>query len=133
MITARAAMAVFALLGCAAGVCLGAEPNPPVLESFEVQEHFGISHPKQIIDFDLEAPAVPSAVHLVDDAGRAVPFQLLAGGKKLAVETDLPAHQSRRWRLVRGPGPRVSPSGGVAIRELRQDGGTGYEITNGLT
>src|SRR5262245_3616315 len=108
--------AALALLAWTASACHGAEAAGPVLQTLEVQESFGVDHPMQIIDFDLEARAVPSAVHLLDDAGLPVAFQLLDGGRKLAVKADLPAHHSRRWRLMRGAGPRVLPSESVVIR-----------------
>lgn len=128
-----AALALLTWLSCPLRPCFGAGLDSRVLQTIEVHERYGVSHPMQIIDFDLDATADPATMHVLDEGGRAVPFQLLDGGKKLALQTDLPAHQSRRWKLVRGAAPQVSPSGGVVVREHAQDGWAGYEITNGLT
>jgi hypothetical protein len=133
MTRAGAVLVAFTLLTWPARACFAAESDGHVLQTFEVRDHFGVSHPMQIVDFDLDLSVDPSAVHVLDGDGRPVPFQVIDGGKKLAVETDLPAHRSRSWKLVRGPSSQVSPSNGVMVREYTEDGRVGYEITNGLT
>ena len=71
----------------------GAYAEP--LRSFSVQERFGVSHPLQVIDFDLELPLAAGSVHVVDADGRPVAWQLLDSGRRLAVLTDLPAGATR--------------------------------------
>src|SRR5688500_2730845 len=65
------------------------------LQTLTVAEHFGVDHPRQIIDFDIESELPPSApVYVVDGEGREVAFQILRDGK-LAIDTDLPANATR--------------------------------------
>jgi hypothetical protein len=110
----------------------GLVPEGRTLQTLELNEAFGVSHPSQIVDFDLVAAISPKPFHLVDMQGRPIAFQLFDGGRKLALETDLPARQSRRWKLLAGPSPATSPAG-VSITEYRQDGRLMQQITNGLT
>jgi hypothetical protein len=76
------------LLSCA-WPALAQQEQP--LAAFTVQEVFGIAHPDQIIDFDLKSPVDAKNSYLIGPNGREVPYQLLEGGKKLAVRTGLPA------------------------------------------
>ena len=126
-------LAVCSLLTCTVRVCVGAEQESRVQQTLEVNEYFGVSHPTQIIDFDLDTPATSSTVHVLNEAGRPVPFQLIDGGRRLALQTDLSANQSRRWRVLRGAGPHPTPVGGVAVREQVHGIDGWYEVTNGLT
>ncbi len=109
-----------------------AEPAGSVLQVLQIDEHFGVAHPRQVIDFDLQQPVDPAKVHVVDAAGQPVLFQVLDGGKKVAIQTDLPAHQSRRWQLIQGAAPKQLPSE-VTVAEHQEKGRSVYQITNGLT
>lgn len=99
--------------------------QPPL--HFTVAEAFGVDHPDQIIDFDLDQPVDPAQTRVVGPEGEEVPYQLLEGGRKLAVRTALAANETRTWTLQAGA-PRVFPAG-VIVTE-RPDG---WELTNGLT
>ena len=117
---------------CAAGRCLTvwsacAIAGPAkVVETFELREWFGVSHPAQIVEFDLHGRADPTRCCLLDADGREVAFQVLRGSR-LAVATDLPAGAVRTWRLVSGRSPQAA-----GAMRVRQRGGC-HEITNGLT
>jgi len=99
---------------------------------FELAEHFGVSHPEQIVTFELPQHAPTSGVWLVNEASNAVPFQFVEGGRKLALRTDLPAHAVRSWTLTTAtsdqrpwdPDPDL-----VTLTETE----THYELLNGLT
>ena len=67
--------------------CAVAEPVK-VVETFELRERFGVSHPAQIVEFDLRGRVDPAQCCLLDGDGREVAFQVL-GGRRLAVATDL--------------------------------------------
>jgi hypothetical protein len=79
-----------------------AQPDQPI-ETLVLRETFGVSHPDQVVDFDLAKPAAPGQCHVLGPDEAEVPFQLLDGGKKLAVRTDLPAGDERTWKLMPGP------------------------------
>jgi hypothetical protein len=98
------------------------------IDSFTIHEAFGVSHPKQIIDFDLHSKVDAAAVHLVGPDGGPAPFQILRDGK-LAVETDLPASSERTWNLYAGSGAPAIADNAVAVKTAPG----WYEITNGLT
>ena len=78
------------------------------IQAFTIQEAFGVSHPDQIVDFDVAADVDPASAYLVGPDGREVPFQLLEGGRKVAVRTDLPAGTSKTWKLMSGRGKTVA-------------------------
>ena len=87
--------ALLLALTCLASVCSAAEPNGEVMQTLQVEEHFGVSHPMQVIDFDLKQKVDPAQVHVVNESGQAIPVQILDSGKKVAIQTDLPANSSR--------------------------------------
>ncbi len=64
--------------------------NP--LKTFILEEHSGVSHPDQIVDFDLDIDVDPENNYLVGPDGEEVPYQILEDGKKLALRTSLPAY-----------------------------------------
>jgi len=99
-----------------------------VLQTFTLAEHFGISHPDQIIDFDLNQPVDPALSRLLDAQGREVLYQVSSDGKRLVLRTGLLPGEVETWRLVRGK--PAAPSAG-AVRIERQ--ANCWEITNGLT
>ena len=61
------------------------------IEVFEIQERFGVSHPNQIIDFDLTEKIDSANTFMIGLEGEETVYQLIEGGKKVAVRTDLPA------------------------------------------
>lgn len=99
-----------------------------VPQTFTIKEHFGVSHPDQIVDFDLTRPVDAANTRVVDAEGAEVPYQLLEGGKRLAVRTNLPAGGEKSWRLEAGR-PAFGNAGAVIVTERP----TYYEITNGIT
>lgn len=121
----RAMLPALAIL-CSVGHLRAAEPA--AVQTFTLTERFGVSHPDQVLDFDLDKPVEAGTSRLLDANGQEVAYQLLEGGKKLAVRTDLPAGETLTWRLMPGkPAARVADA--VVVAEV--DGN--YEITNGLT
>ncbi len=72
-----------------------APPEPPLpagaVAQFTLQEQFGVTHPDQILDLALPRPVDPANTYLVGPDGREAPYQLLEGGKRLALRTALPA------------------------------------------
>ena len=50
-------------------------------DTFSIKEVFGVSHPNQVIDFDLTQPIDPTETSLVDDRGVDVSYQVLGGGR----------------------------------------------------
>ncbi len=114
----------------AATLCATLWVLPAAAEVFTLREMFGVSHPRQIIDFDLHAPVDPANSYVTGPDGGSVPFQLLRGNK-LAVETDLPAFAERTWNLRTGHSP--SPSNSAASSIQINSTAAWYEITNGLT
>jgi len=105
-----------------------ASPVPaPVCQVLELVERFGVSHPTQIVDFDLPAPLAGPDVRVLDGEGQEVCGQLLDGGRRIALMTDLPAGQSRSWTMYAGQRPAAF-EGGIAVTETPEQ----YEIANGL-
>ncbi|MHB9133468.1 MAG: hypothetical protein ACYDBB_20575 [Armatimonadota bacterium] len=114
------------LLLCAA-MLFAAPPLPPgVVQQFTVTESFGVTHPDQIIDFDLDKPVDPTNSYLVGPDGQEVPYQLLEGGRKLAVRTTLPAS---RMAVRRGLGNTCE--GWAANYKFDKTGVEGFLSTDG--
>ncbi len=85
--------------------CGGGRPFTPAsrkLPSFSLDERSGVSHPDQIVTFDLPRGARTRDAHVVDGDDAPVPFQFIDNGRRLAVRSDLPAGASRRWSLRQG-------------------------------
>ena len=95
---------------CAAipGVSWAAEGRE--IQAFTIREVFGVSHPDQIVDFDVTAEVDPTSAHMVGPDGEEVPCQFLEGGKKVAVRTDR-SSTARPCRSRRStvPGTRTCP------------------------
>ncbi|MHB9024909.1 MAG: hypothetical protein ACYC7E_12160 [Armatimonadota bacterium] len=83
------AVLISALLPALCGPIAAQGPKP--LATFSAQEVFGVPHPEQVIDFDLPAPVDPKTTYLIGPNGNEAPYQVLEGGKKVAVRTGLPA------------------------------------------
>ncbi|MHB9131237.1 MAG: hypothetical protein ACYDBB_09135 [Armatimonadota bacterium] len=95
------------MLGPAQQVSMAADAGvDTVVQRFTLTERFGVSHPDQIVDFDLPAGVVvdPKNSYLVSPRGDEVAYQLIEGGRKIAIETHLPASVRQRpaCRLYRG-------------------------------
>ena len=122
------AIAVFVVL---AGDLLAAAE----IRTFAIQERFGVSHPDQVIDFDLGEKIDPAHAHMIGpgvdgSADRPVAFQLLEDGRKIAVRANLPAGATRTWKLISGRGPSAPPEHDL-VRVVEKE--PYYEITNGVT
>ena len=96
---------------------------------FEIAERFGVSHPDQIIDFELPSGTETTGRLVEVSSGVSVPFQLLEGGSKLAVQTSLEAGATRAWEFH----PGGSATAGVPANAVRvEESSQGIEISNGL-
>ena len=129
-----------ALAFCGLGFNAFAESNPG--GSFELIERLGANWSKERVRFPLTGRALNQAIAgatLIDDAGRAVPHEMVMDAAGSAVEflVDLPAFSRRSFRFAlvpeatgRGvvveekPGVILLTNGlaGVAIRKGDQDG-----------
>jgi hypothetical protein len=103
------------------------EPQSEPLARFQVSDAFGVSHPDQILTFNIDAKLPAGDVHVRNESGEAVPSQLLDDGDRLALRTDLPANETRAWRLVQGAAEPALPEDAVQVRETNET----YEIMNG--
>ncbi|MHB9024906.1 MAG: hypothetical protein ACYC7E_12145 [Armatimonadota bacterium] len=90
---------LFIMLALAVTACAQTPRPKDEVASFTLKEAFGVQHPDQIVAFDLSAPVDPAKSYLLGPAGAEVPYQVLGGGKQLAVRTNLPAS---RMALRRG-------------------------------
>jgi len=106
----------------------GAAPALRLVQQFVVEDVFGVRHPDQIIDFDLAKPVDPGNAFMLGPDGAETPFQIIEGGTKVAVQTDLPDDARVTWTLMAGEAP-AGFEGGVEVGMVA----SGYEITNGLT
>ncbi len=86
------------------------------IQVFEIQERFGVSHPDEIIDFDLAGKINPANSRMIGPDGKETLFQLLEGGKKVAVRTDLPAGMKKTWKLMEGR-PSAETAEAVQVEE----------------
>ncbi len=68
--------------------------------TFTLREVFGVHHPDQIAVFDLDKPVDATNCYMLAPDGAEVPYQVLEGGRKIAVRTGLPASRmAMRCRL----------------------------------
>lgn len=120
-------MRLTALIACLVATATPAfaqSPGPAAPREFRLVERFGVAHPDQVVEFDLGGGRIdPAATRMLDEAGKEVAFQALRGGLRVAISTDLPAHASRRWKLVEGRSGAEVPQ---AVRVARTD--AGFEI-----
>ena len=65
---------VLGILLLTAAVLQAGQDNPPAA-SFTLQEYFGVSHPDQIITFDLVGSVDPQRMVLIDESGKEVVYQ----------------------------------------------------------
>jgi len=107
-----------------------AAQEPKLLQEFTLKEHFGVTHADQVVVFELQKKADPDYCHLLDDAGKEVPFQSVDGGPmgSIAFCMDLPANATRTFKLMAGRGSQAFD--GVKVDESHPDY---IEIINGLT
>ncbi len=94
-------------------------------QTFTIKEYFGVSHPDQIIDFDLAKKVDAQASRVLGPDGVEVPYQLVGEGKRLAIRTDLAAGAEKSWQLAAG-----KPVDGEGLTVVEKP--TFYEITNEL-
>jgi hypothetical protein len=115
------------VLGILAVALAGAPAAAEALvQAFTLREAFGVSHPDQVIDFDLQKKVDPAACVMLGPDGKEVPYQLIEDGKKVAVRTDLPARAEKSWKLISGRRP-AAYAAGVQVAEK----GGAYEIIGG--
>jgi hypothetical protein len=122
------------MIGLASAVALfagGAAPSEGTasIQVLALKEWFGVTHPEQIVEFVLDRPARTGSGAVVDEAGKAVPFQLLEHGRKLAMRTALEANSQRTWRWFADRDSPVSVAGGVEVKR----GDREWEIANAIT
>jgi hypothetical protein len=98
-----------------------------IIQTFTIEEHFGVSHPTQIIDFDFDKPIDPKNSYMLDVDGNEVPYQLIDNGKKIAIKTGLPAYTKYSWKLMSGKAPSQFPYM-VKVSKTNDY----YEIMNGI-
>jgi hypothetical protein len=115
------------LAGALLAGAVAASNHGEVIQIFEIREQFGVSHPKQIIDFDFSKQIDPKNTYVVGPNGSEVPFQVLHDGK-IAMEAELPAYRKATWTLHAGHAPELF-AGFVQVLERQ----TYYEVTNGVT
>jgi hypothetical protein len=109
-----------------------------LIQRFEIRDYFGVSHPEQIIDFDLNLTAQqtlasfgsnsPRITLVTEPGGVEIPYQIIDGGKKIALRTSLDAGGSKSWRLLAGQTPSIFASS-VSVVETADH----IEIASGLT
>ncbi|MHB9129917.1 MAG: chitobiase/beta-hexosaminidase C-terminal domain-containing protein [Armatimonadota bacterium] len=100
-----------------------------LLKQCTLTEHFGVTHPNQVVDFDMGQQVInPANSYLLDYNGVEVPYQLLENGTKIAFVADLPGGADRTWALWSGRAP-APVANGVTVTNTTDY----YEITNGLT
>ena len=79
--------------------CLAQQQQSKVVQGFELREWYGVSHPEQIIDFDLKQPIDSSQCAMLGPDGKEVIYQVLSQNR-VAIRTDLPADALKTWTLV---------------------------------
>jgi hypothetical protein len=107
-----------------------AAQEPKSLQTFTLQEHFGVTHADQVVVFELQEKVDPRECRLLDDAGEEAAFQIVEGGPhgSIAFCMDLPANATRTFKLMADRGPQALD--GVKVDESHPDY---IEITNDLT
>ncbi len=98
-----------------------------LIQTFTIEERFGVSHPDQIIDFDFSGQADWANSYMIGPAGNEVTYQVLQGGK-IVVRTDLAGNASKSWKLMSGRPPGVI---GEGVQIVESEGY--FEITNDRT
>jgi hypothetical protein len=117
----------FAAACVGAATQLYATDGATATQTLQLREWFGVNHPEQVVEFTLNQQA-SSGGRVLNEAGTAVPFQLLERGKKLAVRTDLRANSTRVWRWFSEGTDRTPSTSAIQVTKI--DGG--WEIANEL-
>ncbi len=116
-----------ALPGFVAATLHGQTHQDQLIQTFSIKESFGVTHPRQIIDFDCTNQVDWPNAYMLGPGGSEVPYQVLRTGN-LAVEADLPAGATNTWSLMCGH-PPAATNAGMTVGECD----TWYEIANGPT
>jgi len=93
---------------------------------FQLQEEFGVPHPRQIVKFP--AMGAPSTGYMIGPNGTEVPYQVMSTGE-VAVDTSLAMNTRLTWELKTGRAPQKLEDNVVQV-EINPNY---YEVTNGLT
>ncbi|MHB9131777.1 MAG: hypothetical protein ACYDBB_11900 [Armatimonadota bacterium] len=72
------------------------------LALFTLREAFGVAHPEQLVAFDLATPVDATQCYLLGPDGAEATYQVVDGGRKLAVRTHLPASRMLMHRDIGG-------------------------------
>lgn len=99
--------------------------------SFKLQEHFGVTHPDQVLTFDLTQAVDPTKHVLIETSAsgqREVAYQVLDQGRMLALRSNLVAGESKTFTLKPGS-PRAADPLAVKLTEAPNH----WELTNGVT
>jgi|GEM_PF-3123305 len=119
----RASQLTAILIGWIVAFTAQAEP----IQTFELVERLGVSHPDQVVYFDLNSTVDASDCSLVNEKGQAVAFQITPSNK-IAIRTDLPAGSRRHWELHGGAGNQeIAPQ--VVVTETKDY----WQLTNDRT
>jgi hypothetical protein len=95
-----------------------------------ITERFGVSHPDQLVDFDLPGALRSGSYRMNGPNGKEVTYQLLSGNRvAVRVEGGLGANSVKTWTLSQGAPSAYSRSDEVRVTRV----GGHYEITNGFT
>src|SRR5438093_429255 len=92
---------------------LHAQQQTELIQTFSLKDIFGVSHPNQLVDFNVTKTIDPYSTYMLGPDGVEVPYQILPGNK-VAIQTDLPAHDERTWKLYAGKAP-APVKGGVKV------------------
>ena len=130
------AVVLITLLLCAAFVPHGAGAEPAMTGApnrrpgtLVLREHFGVSHPLQLVEFKLDQDVQPRTGVLKSSDGQATPYQVLSS-KKMVLLTDLPAKMSREWNLSSA---RPAAEGELPNAVVVTLDSTRATVANGLT
>jgi hypothetical protein len=104
-----------------------AQSEETEIATFTLREPFGVSHPSQVVSFDLDKTFDPGLSYMIGPQGEEVLYQRLSDGA-VAVQSGLAPFESRSWKLMSGRPPSKLPGGLTLHTETEY-----YEITNGFT
>jgi hypothetical protein len=94
-----------------------------------LRERFGVSHPRQLVEFALDQDIHPKAGMLKHADGQGTPYQVLST-KRIVLMTDLPADSAREWDLASA---RPAAEGEIHHAVVVTQNATRAIVENGLT